>query len=158
LYKLISVADTINKVRFLVSVGEVGRYQKSIFGRGCLCEPIQIIIPNFEPTMHEAKKISQSRPILIPTRARPYPYAGSLSSLTLSSSMGTMWCSYAAYSGTSVAATPSLSTEDPPSTVAAPPSPGWTTADSTRCQARRWLPSPLAIPFLEDLPHHPHVG
>jgi hypothetical protein len=151
-----------------------------IFGSGCLCEPIQII------------KISQSWPVLIPTRARPYPHAGaahpyplSLSlhlsrSLSISltgphgcgsqrlarstrsvwpstvsrrggsQSMGARWCSCATYSGTSMVATPSLST-------AAPPSLGWTTVNSARCQARWWLPSPLVVPFLGDLPHHPRA-
>jgi hypothetical protein len=60
--------------------GEVGRDQKSIFGSGCLCEPIQIIIPNFEPTTRKAKKspnrcpsLSPRRSGLIPMWVRPYP-------------------------------------------------------------------------------------
>jgi hypothetical protein len=36
-----------------MSTDEVGRYQKSIFST---CEPIQTIVPNFEPTTHETKK------------------------------------------------------------------------------------------------------
>jgi hypothetical protein len=80
-------SHTINKERFLVSVREVGRYKKSIFGSGCLCEPIQIIVPNLKPTTREAKKIFQSRPVLIPTQARPYPHAGTARPYPLSLSL-----------------------------------------------------------------------
>jgi hypothetical protein len=44
----------------------MGHYQKSIFGSGCLCEPIQIIIPIFKLTTREEKKPPNRGPSLSP--------------------------------------------------------------------------------------------